>query len=464
MSMITNAKGKRKKNSFISRLNPGLVFWGIIIFRISLDIVYPLIICKQYGNYGFEYSPDIFRYLVSYISLVVITAYIIPSFSIDKPGSVLFLSLYLMAYVPNMALFSGMSLSYQYYFMSNLYWFMLAFFYKNKFKVWNNSINLIGSNNYLRCNGRYKIIKQYWVFIIAFIAVLLYSMYFNKGLKLTINLKDALDLRLSSRGNISSIFDRILPWSANIIFPMGLIIGVKRKRIGLVILMVLGEVAAFSINGVKTWLFVAFLSMVLSIFTKNEKSIAILPLLLAAICIFGLLFNGSEVVSNFVNNYITRRVFFTTSINNHYWIDFFNNHPKLFFTNSSLGWIRRFVDVPYSTNVSSIIGLNYYGSAANNAASGTIATAYANLGWAGLVFYPIIVSIIAKLLDKASVIGGLDNKTCSIVYIYPIIISSAEYLLNGSIYTAVITYGFLVGVIILRYLIRVGVFEPEAGL
>ena len=150
-----------------------------------------------------------------------------------------------------------------------------------------------------------------------------------------------------------------------------------------------------------------------------------------------------------------RRVFFTTSLNNWFWIDFFQNHPKTLGTNSYFGWLKRLdVQVPYQDNISMIIGDLYYNDETTNAASGTIADAYSNLGWLGLIFFPFTLVFIVKLLDKVTL--GVN-----ITYIIPIIVTVSIYLLNGSIYTAVVTYGYLFGLLLIYYMNKCNMFVGQ---
>lgn len=445
-----DSEGQKKQKN----INPIITFIGSFVFRVALDFVYALVICKIFYHYGFVYDLHIGKLFLSYAAMIGVLAAFVPQVKLERPGSVLLLTVMLMAFVPNMSLFACMNLPYEFFFMSFVFWMLIALFYRIRIVKQIKIRIRLRNNNYLSSNGHNS--KWYWIFLLVFIIVFVYSTWYNQGISLRMNLSDANDIRMAAREkNINEWVMRIFAWSGNVVFPLGLIFSVKRRKIGLFVIMVVGELAAYAVNGTKSWLFVAFLALFMAVFVKKDNRIGFLPWMFSGTIIAGIILSSTNKLGYFVNNYIARRVFFATSLNNYYWIDFFSNNPKLFFTNSSLGWIRRFTEVPYDVNVASIIGEVYYGMPTSNASSGTIACAYANLGWLGLPVYALLTVFLIELLD---IVSNASLSKVPIIYLYPIIISAAEYLVNGHVLTVAITYGYLVGVIIIAYLRNQGVF------
>lgn len=425
-------------------------FWGCIFFRISLDVVYPVVIVKYFHGFGFSFLPDSNRYFISYIAMITLLFFVSNIISIKKAGSIFIMLLILCAYIPNMSLFSGMSLPYSYFFLSNSYWYITIFLYalSGSKGINFNRIKLrLGGNRF----PQVKKLSPYWIFFLAFFIVVFFAIYYNNGIKLTIDLSIAYKLRPEANSTIPKIMRRLISWCVNIIFPMGIIIFIKKRKWLYVIPMFIGEIFAFSVNGIKTGLFVAVISFFMIIAVRNDEKLGHIPIVFTVCNFFSIILKNSNI-GYFIDNYIIRRVFFSTSLFNYFWIDFFSNKSKLWFTNSSLGWLRRFGFVlPYSENISEIIGRKYMGYEAA-LASGTIAQMYGNMGWWGIFIYPLLIVLIAKMID-------LIGEKCEIKYIYPIIISAMEYLLNGSIYSALVTYGFIIGVIIVFYLKNKGVYD-----
>ena len=171
-----------------------------------------------------------------------------------------------------------------------------------------------------------------------------------------------------------------------------------------------------------------------------------MPLALGGLNILGYLMD-SIFHWDFIINFITRRMYMSTSLNNYYWLEYFSDNPKLYFTNSLLGWLRRFgVQMPYDENFSRVIGRLYYHTE-TAASSGTIADAYSNLGFIGIAVFPVLLVLAFKLLDKVA-------PECKLIYLYPIIVTTAVYLLNGGIVTALVTYGYFVGLLLIWYIRR----------
>lgn len=441
------------------RLNLLFIALGIFIFRILLDLSYPQIVYKGFFLFGFTYNPDQYKIILSYLAMFVVLTVFIPQVKLERPGSFLLLMVLIMAYVPNMSLFAGMGLSYTFFLMSNLFWFSIAVSYNwgitRRLRVHLPVRFVFRTKKHFPVGGEFK---QLWILYLFFLVISAYSVYYNNGFWFTIDLRDVHDLRMSARGEISKLFMYLLAWSGSIIFPTGIMLAVMRKKIVLLSTMLLGEVAAFSVNGTKTWLFSAAIALFLAVFVRNNRRISLLPWGFVLVVACGMLLGMDDSIGRFFNNYFTRRVFFSTSLNNYYWIDFFETHNKIFLTNGVLGWLRNFIQVPYDTNVAMLIGGLYYNDYLSNASSGTIANAYSNFGWIGLPICAFVTVILAELMDVTS---RRLSCTVPVIYFIPIIISSSEYLVNGSIFTTAITFGYIPGLILIVYLSHLGVFSEN---
>jgi hypothetical protein len=435
MKIVRNiAKGQTKRNE----INKWLFYIGVIIFRVSLDLVYTKIICSRFFAYEFSLNLSLDRIVYSYATVFLTSLLLCGCVSIKKPSSILIVFLYLFAYVPNMSLYCCMGLPHVYFIYSNIYWFFILSAYmivnpRYKFKM--KELTLTGK------------IATRSVFYIFFFVIVIYAVNYN-GLSLTINLNDVYDLRMSSRVNaIGSIMEKILPWAGNVVFPIAIIDSIRKRKPIKTALFVFAEIVAFSINGTKTWLFVMVISVLVIIFVRKEKSFGYIPSVFAGLNLTGYLLN-IYWEDYFISNFFIRRVFFSTSLSNWYYIDFFSKNSKLYMTHSALGWIQKFgMELPYGRNISSVIGELYFTSADINASSGTIADAYSNFGLIGLVIFPIFIVLVAKILDAVA-------RDVNIIYIFSVIISTSIYLLNGNIFSGMVTYGYLFAVVLIYYMKR----------
>lgn len=432
---------------------------GILAFRVLLDLAYPRIICSAYARYGFTYAPDPGRLILSYTAMLAVLAAFVPQVKLRRPGSILLLLLLIMAFVPNMALFAGMGLPYSFLVMSVLFWLSVSFFYC--LSLTHRACACIRLS-FIKVKGPQlpatSGLRKYWVMYLAFLLVFAYSISYNHGLSFRISLREAYDLRMSARGNVGGVFMRLLTWSGSIVFPIGIIFAVKDKRPMLLSAMLLGEAAAYSVNGTKTWLFTAVLVLLMVVFIRKDRQIGLLPWVFAFMAAAGFLLGATRSIGDFINNYFIRRVFFSSSLNNYFWIDFFETHAKTLLTNGPLGWLRRFIQVPYDRNVASIISEFYYGDPQSNASSGTIANAFSSFGWPGLVINAFFTVFLAELMDVAS---NRPTGKVPILYFYPLILSASEYLLNGAIMTTAITYGYIPGLLLIVYLKHQGALDEN---
>lgn len=444
-------RGKQERRK--ERLNLVFMMLGVFVFRFLLDFSYPQVIYDEFFHYGFAYNPEQYKVILSYVAMLVVLASFIPQVRLERPSSLLLLMVLIMAYVPNMSLFACMGLSYTFFIMSNLFWLSIAFFYNMRLTsrvrihipihlVWENDI-------------KFPAVGALSILYLVFFMVFAYSVYYNHGLSFTVDLSEVKDLRMSARGEVDSLSMYLLMWSGSIIFPIGIILAVMRKKIVLLAFMFLGEIAAFSVNGTKTWLFTAVISLVTALFLKKNSRISLLPWGFVLIVVFCIFLGMNDDLGRFFGNYFIRRVFFSTSLNNYYWIDFFETHDKTFLTNGILGWLRNFIQVPYDTNIAMLIGGLYYDDPLSNASSGTIANAYSNFGWPGLPICAFITVVLAELMDVTST---RSYRPVPLICFFPIIISSSEYLVNGSIFSTAITYGYIPGLILIRYMSHQGVF------
>lgn len=413
---------------------------GLLLYRFSLDFLYINVIVDLYNIYGFRLDIEPIKVIISYIVLIIISTLITSNIKDSRPSSTILLLLILLAFVPNTSLFGLMNIDYIFIVISTIYWLIVAFFYRF-------IPNLRLNNNNVSKNNFFITINKYLPF--GFLIVIISFSYLYNGLRINIDLSDVYDMRMESRQlGIPGFMNYILPWAGNIVFPIVIIESLRRKRFLIATIFIYASLVLFSVSGMKTWLFILIISVMWILVIRSEDYIFKIPLFLSIINIISYI-ETVAFKSDYFANFITRRVFFSTSLSNSYYIDFFHDNPKLYLTDSAFGWIKRFGYIsPYDNEpVSRLIGRIYYNNLEMNASSGTIADAYTNLGFLGLIIYPFILIILLKLMDSSS--KGLNTR-----YIIPVYVSMAIYILNGNIFSVLITYGFIFSLFYLYFLPR----------
>lgn len=405
------------------------------MFRISLDILYIKIICPEFYLHGFDYSPDFFKHAYSYLSLIIMSIFMANCSKKVNVSYTMLMFLFLFAYVPNGSLYAQMDLDTSYMNISNLYWLCMISAYRLL-------PNMLSENKSMYIKHKNFLIKAVpYIFLI----ILLGFSYQYNGLTINLNLADVYDMRMESRDNpLGRIMGTLIAWAGSIVFPLTIVYAIKEKKFIKAMIFLFGQAAAFSINGTKTWLFIVVASIIGVLFIRRDKNIYHMPLMFAGINFVSYL-EYLKFDTSFVANYIVRRVFFSTSLNNWYHILFFTDNEPLYFLHSSIGGLLKSLgfESPYPDSISLIIGQMYY-SNETNASSGTIADAYDNFGLFGVIFLPFFVVFFLKLMDRMSV--GLQIR-----YLLPLIIVTAIYLLNGNIFTVLLTYGYLFALWYIKY-------------
>jgi hypothetical protein len=417
---------KRGKSSLaINRLK---IVLGILIFRFSLDFLYYSSVYPLYNIYGFELDFSNEKYIISLILLLIASTLLTYQIRDSRPSSSMILFLFLLSFIPNTSLFANMNLEFRFIIISFIYWivFCLAYWIIPK-KFYSNSFFILR-----RFPNSYKFVAY------AFLMIIIAFSFSYNGLRINLDLSDVYEMRLQSRAlGIPKYMHYIMHWSGNVIFPLFIIKMVLEKKLINAGIFIVGELVLFSIIGLKTWLFILAISIVWILFIKVKDFIFKLPMLFFLINLIGYL-EFTTLKSSFFMNHFTRRVFFSTSLTNWYYLDFFNNNSKLLLTDSAFGWIKRFGFIgPYNNEpISRLIGRVYYNNIDMNASSGTIADAYANFGWLGILIYPFVLMLIFRLMDKYS--QGVESRI-----LIPIIVSMTILLLNGNIFSVMTTYGYI---------------------
>ncbi|HAQ1743870.1 TPA: hypothetical protein IXG73_002901, partial [Enterococcus faecium] len=138
--------------------------------------------------------------------------------------------------------------------------------------------------------------------------------------------------------------------------------------------------------------------------------------------------------------FFIRRAMFVPSLLNIYYFDFFRFNEKDFFRQGIIGRVG--INSPYSESIPQIIGKQYLGSENLLANNGLFSDAYSNIGLLGIIFLPLSIIIMLKLLDGCC--RGLQFKI-----LIATIITSAYTFISSSFFTVLLTHGFLIVCIVI---------------
>lgn len=155
-------------------------------------------------------------------------------------------------------------------------------------------------------------------------------------------------------------------------------------------------------------------------------------------------------IYRFTRNYlpisiIVRRVFYLpVRISKDYFAFFSTNTPDYF----KQSFLRYFgFKSEYSLSISNMMGDLLFHSAGTSANNGLISDAMANLGYSGIIVFPLLIAVVLKLLDRSS--KDLDSRIYATVALY-----IALTLTNSFLFTILMTHGLIVTILILGMMKR----------
>ncbi len=232
-----------------------------------------------------------------------------------------------------------------------------------------------------------------------------------------------------------TIIEYLINWQSNVLSPALVSYGMYKNKAMPVITGVAIQFFLFLYTGHKTMLFSIPLVILVYILVSN-KSLFIGLLKTFNVVILGSLsalwiFNEGLIPSLFI-----RRVFFLPSLIRNAYFDYFSSHAFAKMGETSLGFLWT---APYSDNVPSIIGQQYFQGAYAN--TGYLASAYADFGVVGVIVFAAIAGAVFFLIDWSS--GSLDQGLVAGIWIVPVF-----SLLSSRLSTTLLSHGILISLVI----------------
>jgi len=406
--------------------------FGIVLFRIFLDLNYRVVFSEHYGYMNFESQVTFWSYLISWIILLVPVGFILNQYLSERTffANVVVL-FYLFGFIPGTSLMAFMPMDFSFVALFASYWFLL-FFFSCSFK----SVKTIVLPT--------KISKLVLYGILLIISVSVIYVWWNYAGGRILNIfYYALDMRLEARTWELPTILRYALTIAMKVLPFLLVYFLWQKKKILPILIILVILFNFSIGGNRSVLFYLLLAL-LGYWLYNEKRIALYSWVLSFVSATSLL---EYVVgeSYRIGSLIMLRVLYFPALLNYMYYDFFSMHEFDYFRQS---FLRHFgVTSPYKEPISTIIGAEYFNRPEMNANNGFFSDAYLNLGIIGIFIFPFLIVLLLKIIDATS--RGLNPKLLAV----PILVVFGT-IMSIPLTTALLTGGIIVLVFCLLILPR----------
>jgi hypothetical protein len=404
-------------------MSPAAWFLGCVFFRLTLDLSYGVFVSLDLWGDGFPYSVSWGRIAESWVALGGLIA--LTPHRFKRPSDFLALLLFLLCIIPITSYYCWAggervwfwALGFQYLLFCAFLFMMRGY---GSFEVW-----------------RPRRGPQYAFGLIIVILVLCLFRILQAGVLDQIAFALEPELVYSRRAFVSSqvevgIWGYLVSWAIKVAAIYLLIDGIVSRRWGRMLLAGAGCLMLFGLFAHKAIIFGAIVaSLVLLAWPMLARGFSIAPVGLGILTL--LMFVTVSVLDTYLfQSIFSRRLFFVPARLDFLYYDFFSGQTPLFFSNSFLRHFFEYpFDKPYPNVIGDFSGIGGKDTAANN---GFLATGYMQLGWCGVVLYPIAAAILAGAVD---VLGRRSPGFVAAVCFYPF----AALFTSSDLPTAILTHG-----------------------
>ena len=393
----------------------------ILLYRLSLDLLYIHVISPVYAYAGFLVNFQAAPYIFTLLTLSIFTPFIIQLQGKNTPSSDIVTILNYIYFIPLTSYCGCYYQGLSFFLIGMVYWAALLIF-----QFWIPTITLKSlSKNYSR--------GIYFLFTILCTLLILYVSGRYTGFRLTLDLSSVYDIREEASGYaLPGIINYALSIAGSVLAIL-LLYWLHRHKYVMCITLSILYLFLFSIAGHKS-LFFFLLLVLLCYFLFHSWMRRWLPALMVPFSLLAIL-EYFLTKGFFLAGYLFRRVMYVPVALSKNYMDYFQDNPLCFFRGGVLRHFS-FSDI-YSDNVSFIIGAAT-GEPGCNACNGLLGDMFSNLPvLLGLLLLPLILVICFRLLDATAL--QLPEKLVFSSCIY-----FAVSFSNTSWSTVLLTHGFLV--------------------
>ena len=399
----------------------------LIIYRICLDAIYFGMLTGLYSYGGYKNNWNIISCLTSWVITATFIMLSRRLFNKEKHRLSDYVVLFLIIIIafPSTTMISAGVFTTSFIIIDTFFW------------VWLISLQVYISRKSIRpivlkIGESVFDDKIIYVFAIISFALVIYINLRYTHFRISFDIYDAYDFRAQAREySFPTIIRYGFCWSRAINNCM-IAYCLSKRKFPTVILFIIAQVLSFSIDGLKSTLFLPIIIIgIFILYTKRPTARFFNYVLniISGLCVAGVIENRIFHTANITLVFI-RRVFFTPVVLNSYYVDFFSNNPPVYYR-TLFG-----IPSPY-TELGRMIGGIYANRPNMNCNNGLLGDAMINFGIVGVFVFPILLIMILWLIDRFS--DGLDK-----LIIVPIAYYFATTLSNSVITTALGTHGLLI--------------------
>ncbi len=415
---------------------------NVILYRVSLELLYVLFVVDNYASLGFFLTPNLENYFYSWISLFTFLAFSPNSY--QRVREFFFLAALILIIVP----------------LSSLY----ALGGRDHLPFFSSSISILGIYLILKLrlgpNVRLNLIKyglptSLFLSAAAVIYFIAWSLISGAIYNFNLDPMRVYDYRGTNAALMNvGLLTYINSWAFKVFNPFLISFSLLKKRYFLLAFLSIIQIFMYGITAQKSVLLPPMAIVATWLMYNKFTKIYYYPLLLSFFIIFSyfIYFAFSQPILAYIFGW---RVFFVPADLTFLYFQFFIENEFVYWSNSFLASL---IDYPYDVDVSRLIGdFQGTGWSANN---GFISTGFSNAGALGVLSYSVLLIIILKAIEQFCYQGRDAWFTISIIL--PHIIS---VLTSVDLLTTLLTHGFFWAIIIVILVSKnnsAHVFRPSA--
>lgn len=397
-----------------------------LLFKAILDYAYWHHISLIYSYSGFEWSPNLTKYIESWVLYLVLLA--LAPYRLKRPSD-FFINILLFSLTVPLLSFYGLANQSRYF----LYVFILGYALVSIFRI--------GRPFHIPILVEGPQVAKVLIFLcIIWVSVSFVILggvsFFNLDFMKVYEYREAVTEKIGS-----GLMGYLNFWAYKVMGPMLLLIALSRKKYLLAILVFLLHMFWFGVSSHKAVLFYPFLVLLVWFCFRKKQALAVVPLGMAlmvvlATIIYIVLDYGS------ISTLIVRRVFFIPARATFNYYEFFSTNPWIWWSNSSITF--GLIDYPYYIDPAKLIGeWEGSGSSLNNS---FLSTGYMHAGIGGIVLYGFLVGLLFRLVDSLA-------KALPMWFgIGTVVVPCYSLMTSADLPASLLTHGLGIGIVFLFFL------------
>ncbi len=243
--------------------------------------------------------------------------------------------------------------------------------------------------------------------------------------------------------NASTGSGYVVTWLGDIVYPFLLAIGLARRRWGLFLLGIAGQLLIYSISGLKEMLLSVIFVPLLYLAIRRGSAMFGPIVAWGGVAIIALSMVTAAMGSDLALSLFVTRMIAIPGQLTAYYFDFFTSHDPYLLTHSVLHW---FGTPPYDVEPPFLIGRVYLHFVVD-ANANIWADSMANFGLLGVIPFTILLAIVLSILDSAAV--GRD-----LAVIGSVLGLAGLALANGPLLTSLLTAGIGLTILVIAVMPR----------